>query len=361
MKLVVGSVAELGIDSSLVSAFYKDHWQRKIALCDDKFYAWQFKTAPSAPAIDNCVVAYDTDTNRLAGVMGLNARPFSLRGDWKVGAELTTWIVAPAYQGAGVGPRILEHIQNSYDILIGMGISAMALPIYLRSGFRYLRAIPRFTKVFDLDALKDFSSQTPLAKKLLGTWSRHEPQAEYTVIEGIDAGADRLLERTRSRLNLFSRDLTHLEWRYRDHPAYVYKTFTVSVPSTGGSAFVCLREELSVPGLRIVHMLDCYGDEDAIPSALAFVDRYCTENQFQVIDFFSTCAAINKFFLASGWFSTLDDDCFQMSHLFHPVELRNPPTTSLIYWAKENLVDMCDFGKLYITKQDADFDRPTLA
>lgn len=359
MDIKVGGVSELGVDSKLVTLFYKDNWQRKIALSDEVFYNWQFKAVPSAPSLDNCVIAFDSVWQKVVGVMGLNERQFSFDGEWKLGAELTTWIVAKECQGSGVGPKILEYIQAKYDVLIGMGISAMALPIYMRSGFRYLHAIPRFTKVFDFDAIKGISTQTPLAKKLVSSWGKPDAK-EYHVAEGVE-GAAALHERVRSKLNLFSRDVAHLTWRYTDHPYFGYKTFVITMPDSESQAFVCLREETSVEGLRMLHLLDCYGDEKAMPAALAFVDSYCRDNRLHVVDFFCTAAKINKFLLSSGWFSTMDDKCFQMPHLFHPVELRDPPTTSLIYWAKENFVEMCDFSNLYITKQDADFDRPTLS
>jgi hypothetical protein len=360
MSIQVGAVSELGIDSKSVALFYKDTWQRKIALSDNVFYDWQFRAIPSAPSLDNCVIAFDTDSNKILGVMGLNERRFSLDGEWKQGAELTTWIVAKECQGAGVGPRILEYIQEKYQVLIGMGISAMALPIYMRNGFRYLSAIPRFTKVFDLDAIKDISTQTPLARKLVAAWSTADASYEFHVAEGVN-GVGALHERVRTRLNLFSRDVEHLAWRYVEHPYFDYKPFMITLPDNESQAFVCLREETSVEGLRMLHVLDCFGDEKAMPAALAFVDSYCMDNSFHVVDFYSTSATINKFLLGSGWFSTMDDKFFQMPHLFHPLELRDPPTTSLIYWAKDNFVEMCDFSKLYITKQDADFDRPTLA
>jgi hypothetical protein len=360
MSIKVGSVSELGIDSRLAAVFYRDNWERKIALSDETFYNWQFKTIPSAPSLDNCVVAFDANSRKIVGVMGLNERQFSLDGERKPGAELTTWIVSKECQGSGVGPKILEYIQTKYEVLIGMGISSMALPIYMRSGFRYLNAIPRFTKVFNFDVIQDISAQTALARKLAASWGKATDGQEYHVDEGVDK-AESLHARVRGRLNLFTRDVEHLKWRYVDHPYFDYKPFVITLPENESQAFVCLREETSINGFRMLHVLDCFGDEKAIPAALSFVDSYCINNNFDVVDFYCTSAKINKFLLSSGWFSTMDDKCFQMPHLFHPIELRDPPTTSLIYWAKHNFVEMCDFSKLYITKQDADFDRPTLS
>jgi hypothetical protein len=104
--------------------------------------------------------------------------------------------------------------------------------------------------------------------------------------------------------------------------------------------------------------MDCVGDDVALPGAFTFIDDYCEEEGAHVADFYCTAAHITKHPRSRGWFSTLDDQYFQFPHLFHPVEVRRPATTSLIYWARENLSEMCDFSRLYVTKQDADLDRP---
>jgi len=62
-----------------------------------------------------------------------------------------------------------------------------------------------------------------------------------------------------------------------------------------------------------------------------------------------------------GWFSILDDDYFVFPHLFYPIELRRPPSTSLIYWGKRVMPSLLDIGSVHVTKQDLDMDRPTPA
>jgi hypothetical protein len=57
----------------------------------------------------------------------------------------------------------------------------------------------------------------------------------------------------------------------------------------------------------------------------------------------------------------LDDRDVQVTNLFHPPELRDPATTSLVLWSRDGLPDLLDLGRLYLTKGDLDLDRPTLA
>ena len=57
----------------------------------------------------------------------------------------------------------------------------------------------------------------------------------------------------------------------------------------------------------------------------------------------------------------MDDPLVGLPSLFHPVELRIPPTTSLVIWAAEDRARLYDFSQLHLTKADLDLDRPTLA
>jgi len=96
MTLLIGPAHEIGIGSDRVAAFYAGNWERRVALIEERFYNWQFKSLPTAPGLDQCVIAYDPDKDVVAGVMGLNERPFYLAGTRVRGAELTTWMIAEA-------------------------------------------------------------------------------------------------------------------------------------------------------------------------------------------------------------------------------------------------------------------------
>ena len=360
MAIIIGSASDLMLDSLRVCDFYSVNWTRRIALIQETFYNWQFKSLPLSNGIDNCMVAYDSGKDVIAGVMGLNARPFFLGGRELNGAELTTWVVSEDYRNTGAGAKILSCIMDTYDALIGMGISAMALPVYLRSGFRYLAAIPRFVRVYDFDAVASVAVCDPLAKKLSRQWLGASKAVNYSAIEGIDDDADVLFERLRGSYNLYARDAKHLAWRYTNHPMFEYRTFFVRPADSDGVALVALRKETAVPDLTLVHITDCVGDETAMEAAFAFIDDFCRQEGAHVADFYCTASRINRYPLSRGWFSTLDDHFFKFPHLFHPLEVRTPATTSLIYWTKENFPEMCDFSMLYVTKEDADFDRPVL-
>jgi hypothetical protein len=360
MKHSIGDVKELNVRSEQVCSFYGQHWKRKIALSRDSFYKWQFTGSPSDAGDDHCMIAIASETHEILGVMGLNRRVFLLDGEPMNAAELTSWIVDENQVGKGIGAGILEAIQAKYDVLVGMGISEMALPIYMHHGFRYIAAIPRFIKVLNFEAIVPYAQYSSWVPKLTTYWASrgdgvpfHVDAVTEETLREIDAEAQRTF-------HYFSRDLPDLQWRYLHHPLFHYKPFIVSSKSRGEGVLVCLREETSVLPLRMLHVLDVFGDERDIPAALSFIHRYGVERDFHVVDFYCTSTRVTRHLIGAGWFSVNDDTCFQFPHLFHPLELRIPPTTSLIYWSRTRFSELADLSKLYITKQDCDLDRPTL-
>mgnify|MGYP001371432225 FL=1 len=140
---------KLHINNEAIRKFYEENWPRKIVLSNAKFYKWQFLDAPDCQSHDHCVVAYNRRDQQIVGVMGLTKRTFFLSGHTVNGAELTTWIVSDHGRRLGAGAKMLLFIKENFSVAVGTGISEMALPVYMRSGFRYIKALPRFIKVIN--------------------------------------------------------------------------------------------------------------------------------------------------------------------------------------------------------------------
>jgi hypothetical protein len=357
MGLIVDSAVNLKVDDDIIRNFYLKNWSKPIAICNKKFYNWQFLKLNSKPNKNFSVVVIDDKNQELAGIMGLSERNFLLNNQIKKGAELTTWIIAQKYRGLNVAFSIMSYLKTHYDILIGLGITDLALSIYRMAGFRYLNAIPRFVKICNI---KSFSKNFTLdffSKRLCSYKTNNNLKYSIFEISNSDENIPNYYSCFKN-FNLFSRSIEYLKWRYLDHPVYKYKVFVISSLDYNHQALVAFRIEDSIENFKILHIMDCIGDEKAISLALNFIDKFCEDNNIDVADFFCTATKINKFFLEAGWFSALDDKFFQFPHLFHPVKFMDPPTTSMVYWSKNDFLEMCDFSKLYITKQDCDFDRP---
>lgn len=356
MSLRVGPPETFGVRDEDICKFYEIEWPRRTVLSQPSFYKWQFRDAPAAIGhASNCVIGFDDSIGKIAGVLGVTARPFFLRGKQRNGAELTTWMVADGYRSSRIVASMIKSVQERYDVAAAMGLTDLSLPLALRSGCRYLRAIPRFIRPYNFDAIATVGAVAPLARKLGRQWTRAPARLAYTVQEGM-GGADSVWTRFREQFNCFARDEDHLQWRYSRHPSFVYRAFTVAT----GQAAVCvaIRLETVVPTVKILHVTDLFGDDLAIPAALSFIDDFARQNEIDVADFFCTSARVGRHFINLSWFSAVDDLSLRFPHLFHPVTMRDPPTSSLIYWSQKDFNHLCDYSNLYITKSDIDLDRP---
>lgn len=352
MATKVGFADELGVNSSQIMEFYKKHWQRKIALSDREFHAWQFENAPSNNGANSCVVALHDE--RLVGVMGLNRRKFYSADRCLEGAELTTWIVEKEIKGSGAGAKILNYITSNFEVLFGMGISEDALPIYIRSGFHYLRYIPRYIYVIDAEKILGLSDCKAYARKLVRNGSGELSKSKFEKISWKDQSHAPCVEG-----NHFSRSLNDLIWRYDSHPYFRYDSYRVTSVD-GNVGYVVVREEIT-EDIKILHVIDILGPEASFECSIEFVESYANERGFWAIDMYSTLSILNKYFSHRLWLSAVDSSWINVPHLFHPLEVRNPATTSLIYWTKNpniNFLNVCD---LYLSKQDCDLDRPTMS
>jgi len=349
MTTKIGFAHELSVGSSLIMDFYKTHWQRKIVLSDKAFHAWQFEDAVENRGTNTCVVALNNE--RLVGVMGLNKRIFNYGKQSLNGAELTSWVVDKEFKGAGA--KILKFITDTFEVLFGMGISQDALPIYLRSGFHYLRYIPRYIYVLDAKKILEISQCATYAHKLVKNSSYELSNVRGEQISWNDQFHSPIVEG-----NHFSRSLKDLIWRYENHPYYSYKSYKTS-SIDGEVGYVVLREEVT-DDIRMLHVIDILGPKTSFENAIRFIESYAHENEYWAVDVYSTLAILNKYLNGRKWLSAVDSKFINVPHLFHPLEVRNPATNSLIYWSKEPKVDFLDLSRLYLSKQDCDLDRPTM-
>jgi hypothetical protein len=351
----IGDSCDFDISVEQVSAFYGENWPRRIALALPSFYRWQFAESPDANGRDHCCVAIGEDGG-IVGVMGLHPQKFRLDGECRHGAALTTWVASR--KGVGIGARMLEHLQNRYDVLLGTGITAAALPLYLAAGFRYVASIPRFLKVFRPETIETFGASDRLGRKLMRYWAPRDSFSGRVAEVSDWSGAAGVVAEALDGANHYARSASHLEWRFCRHPVFPYRCFIVE--SDAGRAFVVLKIEI-LPEFSIANVVECCADDRMMPTAIEFIESYCLHHAVDVADFYCTSTRHGGWFMKKQWFSILDDKALQFPHLFYPVELRSPPTTSLIAWSRGDALGLLDIGKLYLTKADLDLDRPTLA
>ena len=196
-----------------------------------------------------------------------------------------------------------------------------------------------------------------LSKHLIKKWSESK---SYTYKANTVAPATLSLFEGEmiSNYNHFIRDFSSLSWRYEDHLVFHYDSFIVRGQGRGVGIVVRID---NIESMRIMHIVDFFGDSKDFAAGLSFIDDFSHDKKISVADFYCPSTKITRCYLSAGWFSILDDYFFQFIHLFHPPELRKPPTTSFMCWSKKDMEYLLDISKLYITKEDLDLDRPTVA
>ena len=356
--LACGPAHALGVASADIRAFYDANWARPIALNRADFYDWQFAGAPESGGLDHVCVAVKDDV--ILGAMGLNPRSFRLRGETGYAAELTTWVVSEAARGKGVGRGIMTSLQGTFPLLFGLGISDEAMQIYTMAGFRHLRYIPRYFRILDLEAVRGHAQIAPLGERLVKAW-RPAERAAHTAEPAGAADLAACEPALTAHCNHFVRDEAALAWRYEQHPAYRYESFVVRSDTAPGSGVAVVLRHDAIDGLAFTHVMDLFGDPADMAAGIAFAEAAAQAHGSAFVDFYCTATATASAALAAGWFSTNDDYFFQLSHLFYPPEFRPVQTTSAVMWANHSRQALLDLGRLYLSKEDMDLDRPTLA
>jgi hypothetical protein len=112
--------------------------------------------------------------------------------------------------------------------------------------------------------------------------------------------------------------------------------------------------------LRVLHVVDFLGAGADVPAVLAFLEEFSRERGVALAGFYCSADPIGHPFWSHGWFSSVDDFHTQVPNWFYPIDMRIPPTTSLIFWDRDDVGALLDRSRLYITKGDCDMDRPTM-
>lgn len=348
--LRIGAAYDLGLTDDAICDFYRRHWARPIALSREDFTRWQMREAPGAGGRNHSVAA--VEGGRILAVLGATPARFRHEGRALNGAELTTWIVAPEARGRGIGGRILAHLQARYEVLTGAGITAAALPLYLKAGFTFLAHIPRFFFVADFATIIRFATASDAALALTRHRQSLAPRRASHATPCPAAALAGLSDTIAA--GHFARDAERLAWRYDRHPAWRYEAFRV------GNAGVVWRED-RVLDTPILHLTELFGAPADLPAAIGFIEAEAEARGAAFVDATQTSGMIGAQLRARGWSSAVDGPLVELPSLFYPVELRRPPTTSLVIWAREHREKLYDFSGLCIGKGDMDLDRPTLA
>ena len=357
-NISVGPASKFDLSSKQLTDFYKKNWVRQIALSNETFYKWQFRSAPENLNRDLNMVAIEK--NKIIGIMGLNRRSFNNKGNLIKGAEMTTYVVAKAARGKGVGKSIMTALQEEYSFLAASGITNSALPIYLDKGFRFIKCLPRFVLIENYDLIKRFCKINSIGERIINRPKRVSA-SDFRLHSANPQNLSNLALKHAHQMNCFSRDFENLTWRYENHPCYKYNYAIISDSEEIDKAVGLIFRTDYVEGMKILHIIDLFGEVSKIKFAISFIKNKVREEKYSFADIICSNTFIMEGFYEDGWISINDEDYAQVPNLFYPLELRNPATSSIAIWCKEKNFTGLNIGMNHFVKGDLDLDRPTQA
>jgi hypothetical protein len=346
-------------DHAAIQTFIESEWVRRIALSNKIFYDWQMKGHPASQGRDHSILVVD-DQDAIKGYYGVNPRPFIARdGREYRGAELTTIIFSQEVRGSMLVWSMIRQLQTDYDALFGMNTTRLALPVFVRAGFKHIYAIERMIKLYRTAPFMDSIKLGESGQLILSMHGR-KPRVTPPFRSVNRDELQELMENYRiSGINHLARRFVDLEWRYLRHPYWSHDIFVLAPDNPKQRTLVVLRKE-SHEHFTVAHCLEVLPLGEEWPDLPGFMDHYAQEYAVDLIDIMTTLPQLAAQFWEANWLTTLNDQECRIPGLFNPLELREPPTGNMTHWSKIPGEPLLDLTTLYISKADADFDRPTL-
>ncbi|OGX21670.1 MAG: hypothetical protein A2Y04_02350 [Omnitrophica WOR_2 bacterium GWC2_45_7] len=230
--------------------FLSECYRLDHAICDRKFFEWQFQADPSD---GNASVLCGWENDRLVGILGY--LPFSVHwgelGNPYPAVWLLYWMVRKETQ-RGLGWLLTKRIQEKYTLLLTVNASELGGPFFKKLGWAFFPRVARYTCVFDKKQC------VPLLFP-----SAIESDLDKMIFRPIFPDPDSITEVALNKENyhpdwkLYSglsfgtvRSLSYLTWRYFKHPVFKY--------------YVILKGEAQRPAVCIYRIEKAFGIYDAL-------------------------------------------------------------------------------------------------
>jgi hypothetical protein len=285
--------------------------------------------------------------------MAARGRRFILpTGQVLAGVEMSTWLVHPDHRSGGAGVKVLNILRERADFCVGASITPEARDIYLRLGFRWCPALPRFIYAPDWSRLPGLVRDPLLAQRIARARAVPGlPQIDVQPISLDMLGSVTVM----NGAGAFDRSAPTLQWRYARNPFFVYRAARVMV--AGATAEVIYREE-QFDSTKILRVVDLLGPPEALSRVPQGLAALCSESGAVAVDVFCSHVDVRDAFAAAGWFILPDDECvMDLPHLLAPPSHRSPNSYSLVSWLSPRFRGLLADSALFVTKQDCDMDR----
>lgn len=307
---------------------------------DEALLRWQHGR-PDDP--ERLAVLVAEEEGRLLGMLGFVEFDACVRGERVPAGWMTNWLVVPEARGRRLGLELVEAALGSqYEFIGALAANSATEHILGRYGFE-TRAMHRWVRVYDVEALRELLAGKPYPNDAWQAWARGQAQRFST---------ESVSEPQTSTVSVPAvaacRDAAFLQWRYEQHPSFRYEVLR---DSSGVAAYRI--EEVRDSSLKIMRITDFLGGSTiaaqlaraAQDAGVVFADFSCTSARFGAP-------------LEEAGFQREDRLPAELPGRFQPLDFSDRPIVSC-FWAAPRLGADLGGDGLYVTRADSDLDRPS--
>lgn len=347
-------------DTQNIMKFFHDYWSENHIMCrDEAFLRWQFsadrRAHVSGEAEENAITAitiWDGDT--LAGMQGLVYCDFVIGGQKTPAVWLCNLMSAPAYKDQGVGLMLMMGVhQIDAKVIATAGINPELYPFYQKMRYETRDALPRYARVLDAEKLECLTGQSFSPQDVSQDISiQIESYAAFD--EAWDEFFDHVIA---AGFCGTSRDAHFMNWRYKNHPRFDYRTMVVREDEKIIGAIVYRTETIKDRAEKVIRMVELLSiDDQAALSLIRAVENIGRDEGAVFVDYYNTDPRQKALFKQAGW---LDESNVEIAHipsLFQP--LAPMPRDIALAYRSLHPDQEIDGDVLYMTRSDGDQDRP---
>lgn len=301
------------------------------------------------------------------GLFGLMYFNFNVKGQIKLGCTPTNWIVPPEYRQTGAGLAMMrEMFRRNPAFVLNLGINQNVAQLYSRmGGYSVLPDMPRWIGIVN----KELTTELLLLgdKSYLRYWNEIKPirtNSNNRICFELDKEKwDQWYWSTFAKRSVgFVRDYSFILWRYIQHPSFNYKVILATDANGNYSGLMVIRiEEILNQTARIGRIVEFMANDQDSSVCLA---NYLVEFGKELLFFDFYCfSSISSWGLETIGFKRVhknDKDKLVVPTRFQPLDLEITYLMAAAYVSKDLLreINLIDDQMWYITKGDADQDRP---
>ncbi len=343
---------------SLRAFFARMYRPDYVLLINNDLFHWQFGEAPAGKE-DEYHIKLALINGEVVGCLGYIPIEVSLGGQVVRGAWLANWMVGLEQRRLGLGPLLMREVTRQFDVTLNVGPNQDARDLLSRMGWIDFGELARYVCVLNVQAARALTETGKLEwppGALPGEWE--PPQA--TAVSLVDCFSDEATQLWDTVWGTRSagarRSAEFLNWRYADHPVFNYRLLEAHTNERLSGLAVYRVEQVRDLPTRVGRIVELISEADVERELLRAVLSDAQSQGVAVLDYFCSSQRFCEVLTQHGFLSSEDEITSQIPVLFQPIDRQRTGISFMAHLS--NVPDVSKAHDWYVTKADADQDRP---